>query len=80
LATTSQSSVRGPWVRIKIDNTFQTGENREGMSNAGRGTVPDLQAVILQRPLPTPVREERMRMTCGISELTVVGVDRLKKT
>lgn len=73
----------GPQVRIKIDNhtdnACRSGENRERMSNADRGTVPDLRAVIPQRPLPTLVREERGSMTSVASELTVVGEDRVKK-
>lgn len=69
--------------RIKIDNhidnTLQRGENREGMSNDDRGTVPDLQPVIPRRPLPALVREERKSVASEISELTVVGAEDLPK-
>ena len=69
--------------RIKIDNhidnTLQRGENREGTPNDDRGTVPDLQPVILRRPLPALIREERKSVGSEISELTVVGEDLPKK-
>ena len=74
----------GPQVRIKIDNhidnTLQSGKNRESASSIDRSTVPDSQTLAPQRPLPALVREERKEsMTSEISELTVVGGERVKK-
>ena len=68
-----------PRVRIEIDNTLQSGENRKGTPNADRGAAPNLRPVIPQRPLPALVREERKSMTSEISELTVVGEGWSKK-
>ena len=68
-----RSGLHGPQVRIKTDNASLPGENREGMSNADRGTVPGLPAVIPQRPLPTLAKEERKSVTSGESGLTEGG-------
>lgn len=73
-----RANPHGLQVRIRIDHCVRSGGNREGMSNADRDTVPDLREVIPERPLPTLARE-RETMTSGISELTMVGEDRLKK-
>jgi len=56
---------RGLQVRIKIDNhvdnTLQSGENRDSMSDTGRRPVPDSRFTVPQRPLPALVREERRK-------------------
>jgi len=63
----------GPQVRIKIDNhvdnTLQSGENRDSMSDTDRRTVPNSQSMVPQRPLPALVRERGKSMTVEISEL-----------
>ena len=54
-------------VRIKIDNridnTLQSGKNRDGMSNADRNTAPNSQLEARRRHLPALVRGR------GLSEL-----------
>jgi len=74
----------GPQVRIKIDNhvdnTLQSGGNRDSMSNIDRYTVPTSQLSVPQRPLPALVKEERRKsMTSEISELTMAGEGRSSK-
>lgn len=72
----------GPQVQIKIDNhidnTLQSGKNRDSISSTDRDIVPDSQLLAPQRPLPALVRGERKESTTSeISELTIVGEGRL---
>jgi len=74
----------GLQVRIKIDNhidnTLQSGENRDSVSDVDRGTVPSSQLTVSQRPFPALVREERRRSARSeISEPTMIGDERSKE-